>query len=192
MSEPGRGVPLSRLFGRPQAPCGPPPAELQQQAVEAAFEAGRATGEAALLPRLAALEAELSDAHTRNAQTLATAAARADAVVAALDQALAGAVATLALAIARQVLGAEPTLGAETIHALVAEALAGLPAGAAGVLRMNPADAAHAPAVPTGWIVIADAARSPGDVLADCALGISAAGLSLRLDQVRSVLEEGQ
>lgn len=189
MSEPVLAVPLSRLFAGPAPPPGPSARERQQQAVDAAFEAGRAAAEAELLARIAELETRLAALEADTAQALAAEAARHAAILAALEPALAEAVVPLALAVAERVLAAEPTLRAETLAALVADALAGLPEGSGGALRMNPGDAARAPALPAGWTIVADPARAPGDMIAEQGASLAAAALSRRLAQVTDALE---
>ncbi len=191
MSEAVLAVPLSRLFGQPAPPARPSEAELHQRAVAAAFEAGRAAGEAALRPRIAELDATVEALRARTSRELEAGARLSASVIAALDAALAEAVASLSLAVARQVLAAEPAIRQETLNVLVAEALAGLPQGASGVLRMNPEDAALAPRLPSGWALVADPDLSPGDVIAERGSSLSATGLTLRLDQVHTALENG-
>ena len=191
MSEPVMAVPISRLFGEAPPPPRPSDRERQQQAVDAAFEAGRAAGEAMLRPRIAELEARLAALQAEMAQALEAEAGRSAALLAALEPALADAVVPLALAIAEQVLAAEPTIAADTLEALVAEALAGFPEGAGGALRMNPEDAARAPALPAGWTIVADPARAPGDMIAERGASLAAAALSRRLAQVMDALEGG-
>lgn len=191
MSEPVLAVPLSRLFGVAPPPPGPSDRERRQQAVDAAFEAGRAAGEAVLLPRIAELEARLAALQAEMAQALEAEAGRSAAMLAALEPALADAVVPLALAIAEQVLAAEPVMRAETLSALVAEAMSGLTEGSGGVLRMNPVDAVRAPTLPAGWAVVADPARAPGDMIAEQGASLAAAALSRRLAQLRDALEDG-
>lgn len=191
MSEPVLAVPLSRLFAEPTPPPGSSARERQQQAVDAAFKAGRAAAEAELLPRIAELEARLETLQAEMAQALEAEARRCDAMLAALEPALADAVVPLALAVAERVLAAEPTLRAETLAALVAEALAGLPEGSGGALRMNPGDAARALALPAGWTIVADPARAPGDMIAERGASLAAAALSRRLAQATAALEGG-
>jgi flagellar biosynthesis/type III secretory pathway protein FliH len=191
MSDAVLAVPFSRLFAPAALPAGPSPAARQQAAVEAAFAAGEAAGAARLLPRIAALEAEVEALTVRHGAELAAEAERSAAALAALEAALAGAVASIGLAAARAVLAREPALGADTLGALVAEALAGLPDGQAGTLRMHPDDAVTAPALPQGWAVLADPALAPGEMVAERGPGLSAAGVQCRLEQLARRLEVG-
>jgi flagellar biosynthesis/type III secretory pathway protein FliH len=192
MSEAVLAVPVSRLFGQPVGVAEPSEAVRQQEALELAFEEGRAAAVAELGGRIAELEAEgaaLRETHAAAGEAAARASA---AAFAALEAALADGVAALGLAVARAALGAEPKLEAVTIRQLVSDALAGLPEGAAGSLRMHPDDAAHAPDLPSGWVVVADAALGPGHVLAERGSSLSAAGLYQRLEQLRARLEDGE
>jgi hypothetical protein len=54
---------------------------------------------------------------------------------------------------------------------------------------MHPADAEAAPALPTGWALVADPALPPGELVAERGAGLSAAGLALRLEQLAGRLE---
>lgn len=189
MSDAVLAVPFSRLFAGPAAPAGPSAAERQQAAVDAAFAAGEAAAEARLAPRIGALEAELDAQAARHAAQLEQAGRTAQAAMAALETALSEVVATLGLEVARHVLAREPGTGAETIGLLVADALAGLPEGSAGMVRMHPADAEAAPPLPTGWALVADPTLTPGELVAERGARLSAAGLALRLEQLAGRLE---
>lgn len=189
MSEAVLSIPVSRLFARPAPPAGPSAAERERAAVEAAFAAGEAAGEARAMLRIAELEAELETVRGQHVGRLAAMAETHAAALHALDAALAEAVGQLGFEIARHVLAREPALGSRTVETLVADALAGLPEGGAGTLRMNPSDATDAPALPSGWVLVADPALAPGQMVAERGRSLSAAGLSQRLEQLRERLE---
>jgi flagellar biosynthesis/type III secretory pathway protein FliH len=191
MSDAMLAVPLSRLFAPAAAPAGPSPAARQQAAVEAAFAAGQATGEARLLPRIAELEAALDALAAQQEGRAAAEAQRASAALSALEAALAEAVVSIGLAAARAVLAREPALEARTLGLLMTEALAGLPEGQAGTVRMHPDDAAAAPALPAGWRALADPALARGEMVAERGPGLSAAGIQCRLEQLVRRLEGG-
>jgi len=181
-------VPLARLFA-PPLPDGPPPHVLRAAELEAASAGARADAQAALLPRIEQLEAELA---AERAARSADAAAQAEAVgaaIAALQCSFAEAVAGLAVAIARQVLAAEPALQPETLATLVAQALEQAPEGNCGTLRLHPLHLPLAPALPAGWRLVPDADLLPGSVVAEAGAWLARASLDLRLDQVRDALE---
>lgn len=191
MSDAALAVPLSRLFVRPAPPpAGPSPAERQRAAVAAAHAEGVAEAESRLLPRIAELEAELARLATDHGARLRAEAARTAALLSALEGAMAEAVTSLGLSAARTVLGREPRLDAETLGLLVVDALAGLPDGAAGLVRMHPDDLASAPALPAGWACAADPALAPGRVVAERGSALSAAGLEARLSQLAEQMEQ--
>ena len=186
MSDAVLAVPLSRLFAGPAPLAGPSVAERLQAVAAAAHADGVAEAEARLLPRIVALESELDRLAAQHAARLEADAQRAAATLSALETALADTVTSLGLAAARTVLGREPALGAETLALLVAEALAGLPDGAAGRLRMHPDDMAEAPALPTGWTLVADPALAAGQVVAERGSALSAAGLAQLADRLEA------
>jgi flagellar biosynthesis/type III secretory pathway protein FliH len=192
MSDTVLAVPLLRLFAAPSLPAGPSEAERLAQAEAEARAEGRATAEAELLPKLAALEAELVAVRAEGVAAARAKAEAAGAALAALESALADAVAVLGLAIARQVLAAEPAVDAQTLAGLVADALAGLGQGDAGRVRMHPDDAAHAPRLPAGWVLAPDPELARGAVVAERGPVLSGAGLALRLAQLCTALEDGR
>jgi flagellar biosynthesis/type III secretory pathway protein FliH len=192
LSEAVLAVPLSRLFAAPLPPAGPTVAErLAMVAAEARAE-GWAAAEAELLPRLAALEAELAAAQAEGVAAANAKAQMAGAALAALESALAEAVAVLGVAIARRVLATEPAVDAQTLAGLVEDALAGLGSGDAGQVRMHPDDAPNAPALPAGWALAADPGLARGEVVAERGPALSGAGLALRLARLGAALEEGR
>jgi flagellar biosynthesis/type III secretory pathway protein FliH len=102
-------------------------------------------------------------------------------LLAALDSQFAGSLATLAHAIVRQILEAEPPFPAETLRALVAEAIAALPEGEAGTIHLAPRDLpGFAP--PAGWRFQADPALGSGTVRVEAGPALARAALSLRLE----------
>ena len=141
------------------------------------------------MPRILELEAELDALRDQQVGRLAAIAETHAAALRALEAAFAEAVGQLGFEIARHVLAREPALGARTVEALVADALSGLPDGGAGTLRMCPSDAADAPALPSGWVLAADPALAPGQLVAERGRSLSAAGVSQRLEQLRERLE---
>ncbi len=183
-------MPLSRLFAAKPPPAGPRVAERLAMAAAVARAEGRAAAEAELLPRLAALEAELAVARAEGVAAADARSAATGAALAALESALADAVAVLGVAIARQVLAAEPAVDVQTLAGLVADALAGLGRGDAGQLRMHPDDAPHAPALPAGWALVPDPGLARGEVVAERGSALSGAGLGLRLARLGAALEE--
>jgi flagellar biosynthesis/type III secretory pathway protein FliH len=192
MSEAVLAIPLARLFGAPLVPAGPTAAEREQAALDAGRAQGRAAAEAELLPRRTRLEAELGAARATHAEPVAAQADLAAVMVSALEARFADAVAVLGLAVARHVLAAEPGTTVETVRALVAEALSGLPAGEGGTVRLSPADMALAPLLPGGWRLEADDSLTAGTVVAEQGAALSGAGLALRFDRGRAALEAGQ
>lgn len=184
MSDAVLAVPFSRLFAQSAQPADPSPAERHQAALKTAFEAGHAAGEARPLARIAELEEELDSLRRDHAARLEADGRRAEAAMQALEVSLAEAVTALGLEVAGQVLAREPALGQQTIGGLVAEALSGLPEGAAGTLRMNPHDAADAPALPSGWGLLADPELERGQMIAERGPALTAAGLAQRLQQL--------
>jgi len=192
MSDAVPAVPVSRLFVRDPAPPRRPDADLQQAAIEAAYEAGRDAAERLLAARIAGLEADLAATREAHAAAREAQAAQAAAAFAALEAAFADAIASLGLALAEAILAAEPGPKAETIAQLVCDALAGLPEDAGGTLRANPADIPLLPALPAGWTVAADTALAPGHVVAERGPALSAAGFAQRLDQLAQALGDAR
>ncbi|MFN7398607.1 MAG: hypothetical protein ACK5SX_05970, partial [Sandaracinobacter sp.] len=103
----------------------------------------------------------------------------------ALEARFADAVAVLGLAVARHVLAAEPGTTLETVRALVAEALSGLPAGEGGTVRLSPADMALAPPRPGPWPLDADDSLTAGPGVASRGAAQSGAALAGRWDRLR-------
>jgi flagellar biosynthesis/type III secretory pathway protein FliH len=183
-----RAVPLSRLFVQAE-PEGPPPEDLRADELEAACAAVRAEVEGQLLPRIEQLQADLSAERAARTAEGAERARIADAALAALQQTLSDAVAGLALAVAGQVLAAEPQLGAQTLAALVAQALAQAPEGDSGTVRLHPLHVSAAPSPPPGWRLLADPELAPGTVIAEVGPCLSLASIDLRLAQAADALE---
>lgn len=178
MSE-ARTVPLARLL-RPAAPA-PSPDEIRAEAeAQAHADADREWS-----ARLADAEARHAADAAQAAGALASRSALTDNLLAALEERFAESLATLAHALARQVLGADPRLRPETLRALVADALAALPEGAAGTLHLSPQDVS-ALAPPPGWQLRPDPALSPGTVRAEAGPALARAGLALRLDALQA------
>lgn len=181
-------VPLARLFA-PPLPEGPSPQALRAAELEAACAAARDAAHAALAPRIGQLEAELVAERAARTAEAAAQATIAGAAIEALQTSLADAVAGLGLAIARQVLAAEPALAPATLATLVAHALAGAPEGDCGTLRLHPLHLPAAPAPPPGWRLLADPELPLGTVIAETGPWLALASLDLRLEQARDALE---
>lgn len=192
MSEALLAVPVAQMFMPPAPAAVPTDAERRMAAEAAAREAGRSDAESCLLPRIAELEQTLAAERDQHAAALATADQRFADAFAALETALVHAITDLGLAVAQAVLAAEPRLGADTVAALVADALAGLPDSAAGKLRMHPSDISAAPLLPPGWVLSPDPALPPGRVIAEAGPCLSAADLSQRLAQLGERMETGR
>ncbi|WP_448586539.1 FliH/SctL family protein [Thermaurantiacus sp.] len=170
-------APLRALLGLAEPPSSPPPPD--PEAIFAAGHAeGRAAAEAEAATRIAALEAD-------HARALAAAEARAEALLAAAAEELAH----LALAVARTVLGAEPSPRADVLARLLADLLAAVPSEARAELFAHPdALAALAPHVPEAWVLRGDPSLSPHALRAELAEGAVRASLDRRLAQLASAL----
>jgi flagellar biosynthesis/type III secretory pathway protein FliH len=179
---------LARLFA-PPLPEGPSPQALRAAELEAACAAAGDAAHAALAPRIGQLEAELSAERAARTAEAAAQATIAGTAIAALQSSLSEALADLALAIARQVLAAEPALAQATLATLVAHALEGAPQGDIGTLRLHPLHLPAAPAPPPGWCLLADPDLPPGTVIAEAGPRLALASLDLRLEQARNALE---
>ena len=175
-------VPVSSLLNRPKEIRGlqPPPDRLLAE---------RASGEAAardeLLPLIDRLQAELEAAESRHAAELKATHDLALRLTAALESLMASELAELAHALAATVLEAEPVMQVETLRALVADAVSGLPRGKLFVS----ADALEAARglCPDGWGLEARPGLPPGTVGAVTGPALQQQTLSARL----SALMEG-
>lgn len=170
-------APLARLLGL-APPLPEPPREDAVEAYAAGFADGIAEAEARHAAELAAQQAAQEEGRR--------------AAEAAFDRLLADAADCLAeagLAIAAAVLGTRPAIPADTLRALVAEALAAAPAGATGTLRLPAAlpPAAQA-ALPAGWRIVVDPGLAPGEVRAELPDRAILASLEARLADLARLL----
>ncbi|TPE60147.1 hypothetical protein FJQ54_12110 [Sandaracinobacter neustonicus] len=184
MSE-ARPIPLARLFRTAPLPPAPP----SEAEVRASAEAhARAEADAEWGAHVAALEAahaaELARVGSASAQQQVLSAE----LVAALEGRFAQALASLAFDIARQLMAAEPSLPSETLHMLIAEALAALPEGAAGVLHLAPDSLPHV-TPPPGWRLHADPSLQQGSIRAEAGPALARASLPLRLEALAARIQ---
>lgn len=178
-------VPLARLL-RPSSAALPVILPTPQEDDRLAEAEARARAEA-----VSEWQARLAAAEDRHAKVIAQAdeaLARQEQLtrdlLAALDRQFADSLAELAHAIVRQLLDAEPPFPADTLRALVAEAIAALPAGKAGTIHLAPQDLpGFAPSA--GWRVQADPALGSGTIRVEAGPALARAGLSLRLEALR-------
>lgn len=170
-------VPVSTLLNRPAE------ARVQRPPSPDRLLAERASGEAAardeLLPLIGTLQAELEAAEIRHAAGLQETRDLALRLTAALERLMAAELAELAHALAATVLEAEPVIQVETLRALVADAVSGLPGGKLCV----PADALEAARglCPDGWELEARPGLAPGTVEAVAGPALQRQTLSARL-----------
>jgi flagellar biosynthesis/type III secretory pathway protein FliH len=130
---PGRRIPAAEQAERDRAAAVRAEAEASAAATRAAAEADRER------VRAEAAEAGLAEGLARAAATLAAAAAERDRRLAALE----GEIVTLAVEIARRILGRELALDPGAVRELAARALAEARGRRDVALRVNPADAAR-------------------------------------------------
>ena len=179
-----RAIPLARLLR--SIPAIPTPAEADIRAE--AESSARAQADSEWGSHVAALEA----AHAAEIERLGEAATAQRALTASLIDALeaqfADALCTLALAINQQLLAATPAIPPETLHALIADALATLPEGAAGTLHLSPEDLPHVSA-PSGWQLHADPALAAGTLRAESGAALARAGIRLRFERIAASME---
>ena len=179
-----RAIPLARLLRN--IPAVPPRAQAD---IRAEIEAvARAQADAEWGRHVATLEAAHAVEIARLGEAATAERALAASLIDALEAQFKDALCTLALAINRQLLHAEPAIPAETLHALIADALAALPEGAAGMLHLSPTDLPHV-AAPSGWRLHADPALAPGSLRAESGPALSRASLQLRFDRLAASME---
>lgn len=183
---PVRRVSLAALLGQADGVADAAPPALPDL-LQAERMAGRAEGEALALERFTA---EAEETARRHAAELATAHDTARAVQAELTGVFTESFATLLIDSLRAIFAAEPALGAETVHSLVAEALTAAPTDGGGRIAVHPAMLAAAqPMAPDGWRVEADARLAAGSVVARVDTSVFAASLARRLERLASLLE---
>jgi flagellar assembly protein FliH len=173
-----RAVPLRSLFGIPMPAPPEPPPDIDLIRAEG-FAAGLAEGRREAAGQLA----DMADHH---AAALLAAEASAAALLDAVGDDLAG----LALAIARQVLAAEPAIGQETVSALVREVLAAVPGEAGGRLLLG-SGMPLPDGLPAGWEVETDARLPAGEVQAHLPPRAMHAALGRRLDRLAEAMGLG-
>lgn len=170
-------VPVSMLLRLPverPAPSQPSPNLLLAE---------RAQGDAAardeLLPLIGALETDLAEAEARHAAELQATRELALQLAAALETLMATELAHLTHAVAAAVLTAEPATSVETLAALVADAVSGLPRG---TLRVPPDTLERARALcPGGWALEAREGMPAGTVEATAGPALQQQTLAARL-----------
>jgi flagellar biosynthesis/type III secretory pathway protein FliH len=166
-----------------------PPRSSTRDQRDEAFAAGRAAADAEWQLRFDALEATLYAARDTAAAREAELSARARAAADALQTALSTELSRLAIEIAGRILEVQPGVAAETLAALIHEALSATVPGDVGTLRVNPAALESATAqLPAGWAVLPDPSLAVGEVLAEAGPVLALASLANRLVQATAAL----
>ena len=177
-------VPVSCLLNRPVE------AKVLRPLSPDRLLAERASGEAAardeLLPLIGRLQAELEAAESRHAAELQATRDLALRLTAALESLMAAELAELAQAVAAAVLAAEPVMQVETLRALLADAVSGLPRGKLFV-SADVLEAARG-LCPDGWELEARPGLPVGAVEAMAGPAMQQQTLSARLS---ALMEEG-
>ena len=179
-----RAIPLARLLR--SIPAVPARAEADIHAEAEAI--ARAQADTEWGRHVATLEVAHAADIARLGEAASAERALAASLIGALEVQFAEALCALALAINRQLLAAEPAIPAETLHALIADALSALPEGATGTLHLSPADLPTVTA-PSGWRLHADPVLAPGTLRAEAGPALSRASLQLRFDRLAASME---
>lgn len=157
--------------------------------LETARNEGFAAAEAMGAIRLAELQAQIERSESEWNERLEAEMEGSRFAIQAMEQAFAAAVTQTAIGVAKAVLGAEPELPEHTLRSLIDDALAAIPEGQMGTLRMNAETLERARRwLPAGWHAVADPALSAGEVLAEAGAAMALSGIDRRLAEVGRML----